>query len=1113
MAEGKQTTVECIDIKDARTALYNKELLHLSTVNVRGTVDVLSTVIRVKSDDCFLIKLTQESKGSQIFVLFKEKKHLKWHNFLEPLSSYVFINLKPTTLYKGSSSEKKVYVPWSKFKIHRENDCLSTSLDLQSWCEKHCGMQEHDGQLDLDVLASDTPDSFSEDSQKMYSYEGTISSCSLEHHGIYDLDNKIRLYSWMIERPCGMALGAKITVFNCHHRGSSKAPKIQLHCCLQSCIKVHISSSSSSRKRHIDDSISKQKDSLCINLALQYNFTFPAFQTAVEIFESLKKKFHPKYKWIRIDAILRKVLKITSMGDCMNDENPPIRNRILEFIQHDCIFQKTMNMSETSKLACLSDIVTSEHIIDSMRLVENDGTYWSAHKSDYGKQPWPLVGILAVSTKSGRIQLVDQTGSIDCIIAPNDPPKDSDDTPHECHKSCDVSVKCPYCHIKSLGTVIIVEEYNLVRETFQHKSPGHQDPAMQQDLSYKHVQFSMKNVTPLLSFKNDEMEAPLFNKKSKSDFAAESSGREALQKRGDSRTELVSQIFCLVSKDYLTLKTRGSPSPQLSFYINVILVGQPITSTGDHDPHLQVEEETFEGQAGVKHDNSGKSGLKSHINKEQLHVKGLHQSQYGVHRGQGQSQLKGQTKTTVQHNTRVMSILLSGDYVQWYHLLQHGCFYKLVMQRRTHQQYFKEPVSDPSLRTAMRACKTKPCVTLPPGVTLGCVSTCPCWTTIVGCNSAEDTCPEDCLVQQSLHGCDNKDVDPQVVALYKNSQCIHTVKDINTGKSKDILNFEGIVLSRSFVDANNTYNLSKQNITLNNQLNVSVPGNKCLRLLIKDLISSEEIMIYAKLENGSYPLGLLRGARVQFFNIERRVSKSGRAYCNFIVTSSFKIICTSPTEVVPILQQTDWSNAPYKKLNQLLDPSESYKVFQNICNVQQVLKIHLRTACNKCANVHKNGRCTYAPCYSGEQPKFKGRASVIVEDGTNTVILYVNDDLIRNLLGLKEQLWIELKQHIMDKGEYVYDREEEFTRSALGRLCNSPLVKRKLVFMCKPYSGFHGDMSDKQKCGGIHNKEITEFNKKITEGIETRNLPLIHLYCQDIKEVDFHSWGQNLLEV
>lgn len=71
---------------------------------------------------------------------------------------------------------------------------------------------------------------------------------------------------------------------------------------------------------------------------------------------------------------------------------------------------------------------------------------------------------------------------------------------------------------------------------------------------------------------------------------------------------------------------------------------------------------------------------------------------------------------------------------------------------------------------------------------------------------------------------------------------------------------------------------------------ISTLENKCIQLEVTDQQGLNSMTVYMNLHKSSLPLGLIPGVMVKFSRLERRVSRKGSVYCQYIAVSTVKVL-------------------------------------------------------------------------------------------------------------------------------------------------------------------------------------------------------------------------------
>ncbi|CAG2210066.1 unnamed protein product [Mytilus edulis] len=197
---------------DAKVVLENKEVSKKSEViNIIGRILVVSEIFSVKHDSLFCVRLE-----SDVSILIKKKEFLYWQKFLSPKKEYLFTNMKPTTLQKGAGHPVRLFVPSKNSIVYCPTPERSNILSLKDWMSK-AGITE----VSIDNKDYRATDKIVENNH--ISYQGVITSDEHAYLGIFELDQKIRLYlSYIPVTYVSLRLGTKIMVYNAHLQKSEK---------------------------------------------------------------------------------------------------------------------------------------------------------------------------------------------------------------------------------------------------------------------------------------------------------------------------------------------------------------------------------------------------------------------------------------------------------------------------------------------------------------------------------------------------------------------------------------------------------------------------------------------------------------------------------------------------------------------------------------------------------------------------------------------------------------------------------------------------------------------------------------------------------------------------
>ncbi|KAL3865462.1 hypothetical protein ACJMK2_042849, partial [Sinanodonta woodiana] len=212
------------------------------------------------------------------------------------------------------------------------------------------------------------------------------------------------------------------------------------------------------------------------------------------------------------------------------------------------------------------------------------------------------------------------------------------------------------------------------------------------------------------------------------------------------------------------------------------------------------------------------------------------------------------------------------------------------------------------------------------------------------------------------------------------------------------------------------------------ELGVNLLPNKCVKLVVKDVVSSQEMQVYINLDRVSYPLGLLPGVHLLFHRVERRVSRNGHVYCHYITISTIEVLCMSSKghghqaeadvvqEQIQVLSE---DSAPKLPLVAIWKPPflDTSSILQCVCHVQKILKLSLKSVCITCGSLYKRSGCSNRGCTLQSLPKLLARCSFIGEDGTSVALISCTGCRVQQLLQLSEEEWNTLENTLVDLGE------------------------------------------------------------------------------------------------
>ncbi|CAI9597062.1 unnamed protein product [Staurois parvus] len=192
---------------------------------------------------------------------------------------------------------------------------------------------------------------------------------------------------------------------------------------------------------------------------------------------------------------------------------------------------------------------------------------------------------------------------------------------------------------------------------------------------------------------------------------------------------------------------------------------------------------------------------------------------------------------------------------------------------------------------------------------------------------------------------------------------------VKSSSSGSLVSVSGMVSSRSMCDMQNTHTQQRRIRPLDNFL----PPGVSIKVILTQPTSQSTVSVYLDLTLGSYPLGLLPGATVLMQGLERKVSRSGRAYLRSVSTTYIKVL-SPPTEI------SDSYPAPplvlFRQLSGFPSPQRA------VCSVTCVLSVTLSWDCSLCYSTFTQGSCERSPFCTSQSGVFRANACVKAEDGS-----------------------------------------------------------------------------------------------------------------------------------
>uniref|UniRef100_A0ABM0MAH3 CST complex subunit CTC1 n=1 Tax=Saccoglossus kowalevskii TaxID=10224 RepID=A0ABM0MAH3_SACKO len=708
------------------------------SVTLHGEITALSPVHRKPDSVVFFVELTSQETEDRVSLVLKGIQFSHWYHFLRLKEEFAFTNAVPTTVSKGSNNAYSVFAATNKTKFYkiRKEDCKEITikrLETRYLCKGNIDVPNTDTPCDDKITEchSDPPPCSHGDSESpgpsyshtssvsgsvqresLCSYKGTITEVVNSEAGVYDLDSKVRLYIGY--QPCpnqgrGMRVGVKVEILNAHLKVYKMIPRIRLCCCTPSTVLITEFSPLLTAYRPF-----LTNTSVYMHLLYSNNLSLVYYQWLVDMAIQMKKKFVPQILSEKllmgmhipkhnkpeqnIPGVFFNILRIASPSDQKPLLPKLSRNIYAEFLdpRHPCSVVGSDAVSK-SDLYTIPTMAELKQMLEKMAFREeswrpvdllvsqqttnlNEALYWRydlMEPADF-KPPLLLIGHLEVCNKTGLLQLVDQTGSIDCVIADLD---DSDHS-HTCDPTCLYQntqsqnqtrrFNCPYVKSWCLGQLLRLNRYQVVVERFLISSfPSVEQLGcskyIEKSQIRSYVQFSMsdavnfhKKLNRDNAGCNDTVSLKRKREYNKSTIST-SVERPETNHTGMKPTTDVVQLFVVNDKQFLHVKpvtVNGEKSIQLSSNVAVTLLGMP---------DIVSRKQGIESITKVDTDRDAASNPSGNARESR------HHGEHSVH------------KTSLEHKDslpeRQAVLVLQGETIKWYHLLHNGQPYALIMPR------------------------------------------------------------------------------------------------------------------------------------------------------------------------------------------------------------------------------------------------------------------------------------------------------------------------------------------------------------------------------------------------------------------------------------------------
>ncbi|XP_028406897.1 CST complex subunit CTC1-like [Dendronephthya gigantea] len=283
-------------------------------------------------------------------------------------------------------------------------------------------------------------------------------------------------------------------------------------------------------------------------------------------------------------------------------------------------------------------------------------------------------------------------------------------------------------------------------------------------------------------------------------------------------------------------------------------------------------------------------------------------------------------------------------------------------------------------------------------------------------------------------------------------------------------------------------------------------GNRTVVLTVRDVSTDDTMKMYLDFRNRAYPLGLLPGAVVTFYEMEQHISRKGNLYLSFQVFSNIRIdaLPSKTNSLSSVTSQQEHSLIESRPIIEYFNFQSCGKIFFTLsyvlCHITAVQKVSLVWTCSRCSRLSNNCNCSAHD--TSRKLTCSSQARCLVEDGTGEAMLFLEeDDQVRRILNLRESAWLEIKNAAQPHGEIIYQRPAYWNRNdstrgesqaqyLLRSATTSPIVYRRVKALCRQFK--------MEKIQGGDTRNIKVDGKQHTTSVPAK----ITLNALEINEVD-----------
>nr|XP_020645233.1 CST complex subunit CTC1 [Pogona vitticeps] len=979
-----------------------------ATLNVAGELFRLSRILCIHQKTFFFLFLKASCSAACVPVLVQNPPQLVWHHALQLGCWYILTNLKVACL---KTSGLKVFLTCS-------------SSDLLPYCAEHVREQFLDAASKGSVLVSASPTTcvppgnlleLEEDEKmlvpvresKMISCTGTITQVLNAQAGLFELDNKYTLclaYQPLLNSGRGLRSGACVELRDVHLLQDPLTASLPV---LGACLRSTVVLKSFSRYSTLHQPVTSFGN-LYIQLLLQYNLSLSLYLQVVHLLETFEQRFcYFIQRYHAVGAAEMFMVPLLNSLVLSKGQERNIHQEILAETHHCPIEQAQMSempcqIPPFSLLHSMLDKKCWETFNPRQQLSSAAETQSMCAQELNRGLAWSYSTLSAESFEPRMVLL----GALEC-------------SRRGCLQLRDrtKALPCvifhrdgrPFADTSLIGCLLQIETFQLVMERFlQSDFPSWQELESHEYIKEKktrfYVQFCFEDMK-ILHAPENRVPGHLKAAESTSSGVKDDDMSEAEPRAPERNISDKGRAI----PDIGTLERAKSEVQKASSVSRLFLVTQ---KEGLLERNYQ------------EHSEDKRAAREAHLC-FQATVQWMSQPKLGGELGDpgGQQEL-GQEEAS--EGQQKVLLVFRKKLLHWFSFLHPDHVYQLILPECSDLDVFD-----------------KLCVPLAPGRLLNLLS-----------------CSFFLFVPDNAYLHHVSQVSQLVSPVSKMKQKEFSIAEIlSPSFTESLASFSGEVMERSLCESP-LWKKSATDCSLKKKGNLS-PWCYTVKLSVSPTAGSPALLdVYVGPAFLPDLWGMLPGARILFQNQERKISRSGKVYCNYVASSYICVLAPPPKDSSSDQPSSTSILSGVYLFNIALQPPGLCQI-QVKCHVKCVLSLSLHAICSLCSSSFTQGRCNQnnAPCLS-RTAVIKASARILIEDGTSEFVVLCRNQQVQQVLGLSPKEWNDLQIHVRTKDRVcIYnsassgpggtEEHEDVLTWYLRSLCRSPVVCRTILLTCQ----------------------------------------------------------------